>query len=74
MAKSEAPRKHDQDKIDAAICLLIALWWRKARAEHGLTVIGNRANGYMVTPTSRKAREILQAAAVMRDVPIDTDP
>ena len=70
MAKLEAPGKCNQDKIDAAICLLIALWWRKAREEHGLTVIGDLKSGYMVTPTSDATREILQKAARKQEVPI----
>ena len=74
MVKLKSPRKPNQDKIDAAICLLIALWWRKARGDHGLTVIGDRASGYMVTPTSHETREIFQAAARNRGVPIDTAP
>lgn len=74
MVKLKEPKKPDQDKIDAAICLLIALWWRRARARYGLSVIGDRANGYMVTPTSHETREIFQAAARRRGVPIDTTP
>ena len=74
MVKLEAPQKPNQDKIDAAICLLIALWWRKARGDHGLTVIGDRASGYMVTPTSHETREIFQAAARNWGVRIDTAP
>ena len=56
------PRKLDQDKIDAALCLLIALMWR--RQTHEVRVIGDLETGYMVTPTSDATREILKAACV----------
>lgn len=68
MVKLEVPKKGNQDQIDAAICLLIALWWRKARAEHGLTVIGDLESGYMVTPTSPETRKIFQEATDKRRV------
>lgn len=52
------PRKLHQDKIDAAICLLVALQWR--RQSDGICVIGDLQTGYIVTPTSDATREILQ--------------
>ena len=70
MVVSDSPQKPDQDKIDAAICLVIALWIRKEWAKHGLTVIGDLKSGYMVTPTSDATREILQEAARKQEVPI----
>ena len=54
------PRKLDQDKIDAALCLLVALMWR--RQSHEVRVFGNLETGYIVTPTSDATRTILQAA------------
>ena len=68
MVKLAKPKKVDQDQIDAAICLLIALWWRKARAEHGLTVIGALESGYMVVPTSPETRKVFQEVAAKRKV------
>lgn len=68
MSQSDSPKKPDQDKIDAAICLVIALWIRKGWAKHGLTVIGDRKGGYMVTPTSPETRKALQNAADKRGV------
>ncbi len=62
MAKLPSPRKAHQDKLDAVICLIIAMQWRRERAGHGLTVIGNLESGYMVTPASCDTRRILQAA------------
>ena len=54
------PRKLHQDKIDAALCLLVAVQWR--RQADGVSVIGDLENGYIVTPTSDRTREILQEA------------
>lgn len=54
------PRKLDQDKIDAALCLLIALMWR--RQSHEVRVFGDLETGYIVTPTSDATRTILEAA------------
>ena len=54
------PRKIHQDKIDAALCLIVALQWR--RQANGVSVIGDLENGYIVTPTSDRTREILQEA------------
>ena len=68
MVASDSPQKPDQDKIDAAICLVIALWIRKEWAKHGLTVIGDLESGYMVTPTSPETRKIFQEAADKRRV------
>lgn len=67
MRTADSPTKSDQDKIDAVICLLIGLRTRKPQRD-GLfvTVIGDLASGYMVTPTSRETRVVLQAAANKR--------
>ena len=54
------PRKLHQDKIDAVLCLIIALQWRMRT--NGVCVIGDLENGYMVTPTSVETRTILEAA------------
>ena len=53
------PRKLDQDKIDATLCLLIALMWR--RQSHEVRVFGDLETGYIVTPTSDATRTILGA-------------
>ena len=60
------PRKLHQDKIDAVLCLIIALQWRMRT--NGVCVIGDLANGYIVTPTSIETREILEAACEERGV------
>ncbi len=53
------PRKLDQDKIDATLCLLVALMWR--RQSHEVRVFGDLETGYIVTPTSDATRTILEA-------------
>ena len=58
--RPDKPQKSDQDNIDAAICLLVAVQWR--RQTDGVCVIGDLQTGYIVTPTSVATREILQAA------------
>ena len=62
----EGPVKRHQDKIDAALCLLIALQWR--RNLNDVRVVGNLDTGYIVTPTSDETIGILQAACDERGV------
>lgn len=70
VARLAAPTKRDQDRLDAAVCLLVALYWRRAPRNRSV-VIGDSRTGYMVTPVSPASREILERAAAKRDVPID---
>ena len=63
MAALKSPKKPHQDGIDAAICLIIALRWRREGESHELTVIGDRKSGFMVTPTSCDTRGILKRAS-----------
>ena len=66
-----APTKRDQDRLDAAICLVVALEWRRAPRD-GVAVIGDGQQGYMVTPVSLETREVLERAAIAKGVPFDT--
>ena len=70
-ATLESPKKHHQDRLDAAICLVIALLWRRTSRDQ-MAVIGDR-RGYMVTPISPEGRKILQRAAVNQKAPIDIE-
>lgn len=63
------PTKGDQDRLDAVICLLIALMWRRRVGDS--LVLGDRSSGYMMTPVSRPTRAILEASASQRGVPVD---
>lgn len=66
-----APGKHDQDRLDAAICLLVALEWRQAPRDR-VVVMGNGQTGYMVTPVSPDTRAILERAATEQGVPFES--
>jgi predicted RNase H-like nuclease len=63
-------RKADQDKLDAAICLAIAISWRYG-AERETLLIGDERTGYMATITSAQSRAFLVKAAEKRGVAID---
>ena len=64
------PKKSDQDRLDAAICLIVALQWRRGPRDR-VVVIGDERHGYMVTPVSTETKAILQSAAVENGVPFD---
>lgn len=66
------PRKLDQDKLDAAICLVIAVLWRRAHRSE-LAVIGDPQHGYMVTPVSTDTARVLRASAQRHGVDYDAD-
>lgn len=66
-----APSKQDQDRLDSAICLLVALEWRQAPRD-SVAVFGDAHTGYMVTPVSPETREVLRSAADEQRVPFDT--
>jgi predicted RNase H-like nuclease len=63
------PGKPDQDRLDSALCVLIALHWRRRpRAESAM--LGDLATGYMITPAAGEARVRLQSAAARFGVPM----
>ncbi len=64
-----APKKADQDKVDAVICGLIGLHWLKAPRKQSI-MIGDLDHGYMITPAINGVHERLSAAATARNVPI----
>lgn len=64
------PKKSDQDCLDSALCLLIALRWRLGAREQSVA-IGDLKNGYIVTPVSGPVLERLSEAAKEHNVPID---
>ena len=66
-----SPKKADQDKLDALICLTIALTWRHHPREASM-VIGDNTTGYMVTPISSDVGTVLASAAARKGVPVDT--
>ena len=47
VSAKEGPSKEDQDKLDACLCLLVALWMLE---EPGALMVGTMATGYVVVP------------------------
>ena len=68
MRNAAQPRKSDQDKLDAALCALIGLFWRAGATAHS-AMLGDVDHGYMVTPISDATWPRLQQAAIRRGVP-----
>lgn len=64
------PRKGDQDKMDSALCVLVALYWR-LRPREGSLLLGDLTSGYMVVPASRDVRDRLTVAARKCAVAVD---
>jgi hypothetical protein len=56
--RNAQPRKSDQDKLDSALCVLIALHWRLCPREESL-LLGDLTTGYMVLPASQEVRKYL---------------
>lgn len=61
------PVKADQDCLDALICLVIAIKWR--RGDRDMEVLGDW-RGHMVTPLSAKARNRIMEKVCQLDVPV----
>ncbi len=55
------PRKHDQDRLDACICLLVSMWLVEKRE---CLLIGNFESGYMVVPGQKLLAKELQSRCV----------
>ena len=70
MRANTAPKKEHQDRLDAALCLLIAIRWRLARRDQSVAV-GDLKNGYIVAPVSEPVFKRLCEVAAKRGVPID---
>jgi predicted RNase H-like nuclease len=68
--KIAKPRKADQDRLDAALCVLIALHWR-LRPRDASLLLGDFAAGYMVLPASPEVREYLTGPARKYSVKMD---
>lgn len=66
-ANIEEPRKADQDRLDAVICLLIAYVWRHDLADT-CVAIGTEDEGCIVTPWSPDLRPIMEATGIARGV------
>ena len=69
----ERPTKADQDMLDAALCTLVALRWRRRPRDQSL-LLGDLASGYMVMPASPAVRLRLTDAARRTGVAVDGGP
>jgi predicted RNase H-like nuclease len=56
------PRKADQDRLDAMLCLLIGLRWRLRPRDEGV-MLGCLREGYMISPATLEVRKRLATAA-----------
>ena len=64
------PAKADQDRLDAALCALVALRWRLSPREKSL-LLGNLIDGYIIAPASTDVRRYLTQAACRHEVAMD---
>ena len=71
-SQNREPTKSDQDRLDAVLCLLVALQWRLGPPDASM-LIGDLRNGYIVAPVIEPVAEVLRASASVRGVPIN-DP
>lgn len=62
VALNPQPRKADQDRLDAMLCLLVALHWR-LRDRSLSMLLGSLEEGYMVFPASPDVRARIEEAA-----------
>ena len=72
-ADTRWPSKVEQDMLDAMICLIVALQWRRAKRER-VAMIGNLDSGYMITPVSTSTKAVLQNSARERGVSYQDAP
>lgn len=56
--KIDRPRKADQDRLDSALCLLIALHWRLRPRQESI-MLGDLTTGYIVLPASPEVKHRL---------------
>jgi predicted RNase H-like nuclease len=62
-ARLPCPEKADQDRLDAIICALVALFWRRGPRAASV-FIGDLKQGYVVSPASEAIRERLLSASL----------
>jgi predicted RNase H-like nuclease len=70
MRMNAEPEKEHQDRLDSALCLLIAIRWRLGKREQSVA-IGDLKNGYIVAPIFGQVMKRLEDIARERRVPID---
>ena len=65
------PKKSDQDKIDAVLCLAIAFQWR--RLSNTVSVIGDLEAGYILIPTSDDTVKLLRESIERKKLQINLE-
>lgn len=71
-AARRAPRKSDQDALDALICVLVGMaWWA---APESVVVVGDLEHGYVVAPAHAALREEIAQCGVAEEVPVSVGP
>lgn len=68
-ARRDVPKKADQDRLDAMLCLLVAMKWRLAPREESM-MAGTLESGYMIFPAVEEVRARIEAVARERGVPV----
>jgi predicted RNase H-like nuclease len=67
-AELRKPKKADQDKLDAVICLAVAVLYRFGGAGLNTLMIGDLETGYMITPASKPVSDKLLGSAQLRGI------
>ncbi len=67
-AENLTPKKADQDRLDAMVCLLSALYWRLRPRDESM-MLGCLKKGYMIFPASSAVRAKLGPVAERLGVP-----
>ena len=67
-AERDQPTKADQDRLDAMLCLLVAMHWRLAPRDQSI-MLGDLDTGYMIFPASENVRERITSRAKEQGVP-----
>lgn len=68
-----SPKKADQDRLDSALCLLVAIRWRLGERLESV-MIGDQETGYIVSPVSAPVLERLSEEAARRSIPMNACP
>ncbi|MFT3810360.1 MAG: DUF429 domain-containing protein [Micropepsaceae bacterium] len=68
--ENSAPTKSDQDRLDGALCLILAVEWR-AGPLSSMLCIGDALTGYIVTHATGATRDVILRSAGLRGVPVD---
>lgn len=63
-----SPTKADQDRLDAMLCLLVAMHWRLGQRNQSM-MLGDLDTGYMIFPASEDVKSLISSRAMKMGVP-----